>query len=165
MKGGNVLRVLVLLYLKGRGLLWTGKQSDNYELIISISVKGFTWPMGPYVRWSVRRGRLGTSTVFSWVPRSSRCWGGWNSRRFLESVLWGTSFTWLLRVLDSVLPGAVLYCRCSRRWRLSGGTKPPGLDIWWSVECLGNYGPGTQSPLAWLPGAQACPEPGFEVGP
>jgi hypothetical protein len=42
MKGGNVLRVLVLLYLKGRGLLWTGKQSDNYELIISISVKGFT---------------------------------------------------------------------------------------------------------------------------
>jgi hypothetical protein len=48
----------------------------------------------------------------------------------LEKVL-GVSvmrgFTWLLRLFELVLPGVVLSCHYSGRWRLSGGCEATGL--------------------------------------
>jgi hypothetical protein len=41
-------------------------------------------------------------------------------------VLSGAAFTWLLSLLEMVLPGVALSYCCSRRWRLFGGVKPPG---------------------------------------
>jgi hypothetical protein len=49
---------------------------DNYELIIYISTKGFTWPVSPDLKWSVRRGWLKTSTVFESVLESSSSLSG-----------------------------------------------------------------------------------------
>jgi hypothetical protein len=46
-----------------------------------------------------------------------------------------------------------------------GDVRPPGLGIRWSVDHPGTNGPGTRCPRAWQPGAQACPESGYEVGP
>jgi hypothetical protein len=45
-----------------------------------------------------------------------------------------------------------------------GDVRPPGLDIRWSVGRPGTCGLSTGSPWARLPRAQACPEPGYEVG-
>jgi hypothetical protein len=76
------------------------------------------------------------------LPECSWHWGGQCLRRFLESVPWGAGFTLLLRLLESVLLGAVLSWRCSGSWRLSRGIgSPPGLDIWWRVDCSDTYGP------------------------
>jgi hypothetical protein len=74
-------------------------------------------------------------------------------------------FTWLLRLLEYVLPEAILSCRSSGRWRLSGGVKPLGLDIWWSVDHPGIYDSGNGSSRVRLRGAWACPMPGYEAGP
>jgi hypothetical protein len=45
-----------------------------------------------------------------------------------------------------------------------GEVKPLGLDICDGVDYPGTCSPGTGSSQAWLPGARACPEPGYEVG-
>jgi hypothetical protein len=100
--------------------------------------------------------------VFSSVPESSPWrWGGWHSRRFLESVLWGADFTWLLRLLESVLPGTVLSCHCSGQWRISWGMWSPGAWIFVVVmtvqvsvvPILEAFGHGCQEPgnvLSWV---------------
>jgi hypothetical protein len=41
-------------------------------------------------------GVLFGSRAFFLAPRISWRWGRWRSRRFLESVLWGTDFSWPL---------------------------------------------------------------------
>jgi hypothetical protein len=58
---------------------------------------------------------------------------------------------------------------------VGGGTflanvKPPGLDIWWRVDCMGTCAteslmekPGTGSPRAQLPGARACRYPRYKT--
>jgi hypothetical protein len=42
--------------------------------------------------------------------------------------------------------------------------KPPSLDICGDVDCSGTSSVDTGSLQAWLSGARACPEPGFEFG-
>jgi hypothetical protein len=125
-------------------LLLTGKRLNNYKLIIFISTKGFTWPVRPDVIRSVCRGRLEASMVFLSVPKSSPWrWGGWHSRRFMESVLWDTGFTWLLRLLGLVLQGVILSCNCNRRWRLLGEGKLPShrylMECWPSRYLRSRY--------------------------
>jgi hypothetical protein len=51
-------------YLKVRGPFIAEWQLDNYKLIICISTKGFIWPVGPDLRWSIHRGHLEASMVF-----------------------------------------------------------------------------------------------------
>jgi hypothetical protein len=74
-----------------------------------------------------------------WVLREcSWCWCALHSRRFLESVPWDSSFTWLLKFLESVLPGAASLCHCSGWWRLASGVwSPSSMDIWWRVDRSG----------------------------
>jgi hypothetical protein len=75
-------------------------------------------------QWAQTEG--GWFVEFGWgLPECSWHWGGWHSRRFLELVLWGTDFTWLLRLLESFLPSVVLSCRYSGRWSLSRGRWSP----------------------------------------
>jgi hypothetical protein len=93
--------------------------------------------------------------VFSWAPRHSRHWGGWRSRRFLESVLWGVGFTggqcgWasLPPALSyNLLPSDKGIGTSARRYLVlslqcavmpfQGMWNPPDLVIWWSVDRLG----------------------------
>jgi hypothetical protein len=42
--------------------------------------------------------------------------------------------------------------------------KPPSLDICGDVDYSGTSNADTRSLHAWLSGACACPEPGFEFG-
>jgi hypothetical protein len=66
-------------------------------------------------------------------PRGSRC--GW------ASLAPASSYDLQLSHERSGLPvrrSLVLSC-CSGWWRLYGGAKPPSLDVWWSVDCLGTY--------------------------
>jgi hypothetical protein len=69
--GGNVL---VSTCLKGRGPF------------IATRHLGFTWPVGPDLRWSVPQGQLEASTVFGTVLESSR----------LSPSLWGQVSSWCL---------------------------------------------------------------------
>jgi hypothetical protein len=95
---------------------------------------------------------VGGSTVFRSILECSWRWGGRHSRRFLESVSRGASFTWPLRFLESVPPGDVLSHRCSGQWCLSGDVKPLCLDICWSVDHLDTW--------YWKPPGVALGSPG-----
>jgi hypothetical protein len=64
---------------EGRGSFIAGRRLDNYKLIISISTKGFTWPVDLDLRRPVRRGLL----VLPWPSclfRSIPCDEGDNAR-------------------------------------------------------------------------------------
>jgi hypothetical protein len=66
-------------------------------------------------------------------------WVQVGSRVLLELVLWGACFTWPLRFLESVPPGAVLPNHCNGRWFLFGDVKPLVLDICWSIDRLDTW--------------------------
>jgi hypothetical protein len=65
-------KCLVSPRLKGRGPFIAGRQQDKYKLFISISTKGFTWPVGPVSTRLVCQGRSEASTVPRPVLESSR---------------------------------------------------------------------------------------------
>jgi hypothetical protein len=58
--------------LKGRGPFIARRRLDNYKLFISVSMKGFIWPLGPILRRYICRGLLDASTVFGPVLEPSR---------------------------------------------------------------------------------------------
>jgi hypothetical protein len=45
----------------------------------------------------------------------------------------------------------------------SKDVKSASLNIWWRVDRMGTCNSGNESPRAWLPGAQVCPELGYKV--
>jgi hypothetical protein len=90
--------------LKGRGPFIAGRWLDNYKLIISISSMGFTWLVGPDLRWLVCQGRLEASTVVLESSRLPLCspgpprqWGEWCPSQFMKSLL-SEVFAWRWRL-------------------------------------------------------------------
>jgi hypothetical protein len=76
---------------------------------------------------------------------------------------------WLYLATKALGVGPARHCLVlSLQWVVAPflrDVKPAGLDICGGTDYLGTYSPGTGSPRARLPGAQACSELGFEVGP
>jgi hypothetical protein len=100
-----------------------------------------------------------------------------NSRVFSLALRWvtlekvfgvGAVRRWLYLAPKALGVGPAKHCLVlSLQWVVMpfpGDVKPPGLDICDGVDGPGTYSSGTGSPQVRLPGAQACPELGYEVG-
>jgi hypothetical protein len=119
------------------GHFLAGRWLDNYKLIISISSLGFTWPVGPYLPWSVGRyhGVQACSRVFQAPSLYSSGppwqWGEWCLGRFAERLL-SEVFAWRQCLqswrdakdrLAYPLHWPMTHCHLLRRWGLPAGRR------------------------------------------